>query len=105
MGKLLRIAMTDGSTIEIDRAVWSEEARSGISGSLLGNQRLIVVQDASGRRLAYLEVKMGNKTHAKGEFVDGDIEQTLRHVVRGGLAFPSVIDLVERCLEQLHQKT
>ena len=97
--------MTDGLSIEFDPAVWHEEARTGISGSLLGNQRLIVMQDANGRRLAYLEVKIGDKSRAKGEFVTGDIEETLRNVVRWGLAFPSVIDLVEGCLVQLHQKT
>ncbi len=100
---MLKITMTDGSSIEIDRAEWSEEARLGISGSLLGNQRLIVMQDANGRRLAYFEVKRGDKTHVRGEFVGEDIEQALRHVVRWELACPSAIDLVGGCLGQLRQ--
>jgi hypothetical protein len=70
---------------------------------LLGNQRLIVMQAANGRRLAYLEVKRGDKTHGRGEFVEEDIEQALRHVVRWELAGPSVIDLVGACLRQLRQ--
>ena len=93
MGTPLKVSMTDGSLIEFKEGDWAIEALSGTAVPLLGNQRLV-----------YLEVKIGNKSRATGEFVEGDLEHTLRNVVRWGLAFPSSIDLVEGCLEQLQQK-
>jgi hypothetical protein len=104
MGTPLKVGMTDGSSIEIKERDWTIEALSGTSVPRLGNQRLVIAHDGDGHRLVYLEVKIGDKSRATGEFVEGDLEHTLRNVVRWGLAFPSAIDLVEGCLEQLHQK-
>ena len=97
MGTPLKVSMTDGSLIEFKEGDWAIEALSGTAVPLLGNQRLVVAQNGDGHRLVYLEVKIGNKSRATGEFVEGDLEHTLRNVVRWGLAFPSSIDLVEGC--------
>jgi hypothetical protein len=105
MNRLLRIELINGSSIQIDPAVWPEVASSATSGSMCGteyvSQRLIVVKHADGRRLAYLDVGFGDKRRATGEFIEGDSWQTLNRVIERGLACPTVIDLVGGCLLQL----